>query len=322
MNDELHSLQVSQPTHRLTIEQCITAWIATKTRRTQSMQTKRAYGTVITHFREALQATGHDLTSDATLVALAAQGWANMSQDGANTDVSEGTYNQRIAILSSFYRYAMTWGPCMTNPIETLERRPRNTPNAAMPFEAPEIAERLQSIDRSTPEGLRDFALLGVALTTGRRVNELAQLRWSHLHFTGKKIIVTWVHCKGGKVMTDELKAKTASALTAYLHAVYGAELGTLSSDAPIWVSFSKNNHRGAISTQAISDICKKRIGTSKVHALRHTFSVSMEEAGAKLSDIGARLGHESLKTTSDYMKRLHSSENSYAAKLEDMFGI
>jgi len=47
-----------------------------------------------------------------------------------------------------------------------------------------------------------------------------------------------------------------------------------------------------------------------------------MERAGASLSDIGARLGHANLKTTSDYMVRLHSSENKYAGALEKMFGI
>ncbi len=302
---------------RLSIDQCITAWLAAKTKRTDSAQTRRAYTTVIEQFRAALRAIGHDLDSDATLIALAAQGWASGGQD-----IAPATYNQRLAILSSFYRYAVAQRVYMSNPIDIVERRPRNTRHAASPLETPEVASVFQDIDRETLEGQRNYALLSVALTTGRRVSELAGMRWSHLRMAGKKIIVTWPRCKGGKVMNDELKARTAQTLMAYLQAVYGSSLGTLPSDAPIWVSLSRNNHGGPISTQAIADICKKYFGTSKVHTLRHTFAVSMETAGASLSEIGARLGHSDLKTTSEYMKRLHGAENTYASKLEAMFGI
>lgn len=315
-----HETSLVSDDQQRALENCIVAWIAEQAGHTGSKQTERAYKTTITRFREALQASGHDLTSDATLITIAARRWANAGQDGS--EVSEATFNQRIAILSSFYRYAMIWRLCTVNPIDTVKRRPRITHDAATPLEIPEIAAYLTAIDRETLEGQRDYALLSVALTTGRRVSELAGLRWAHLRFVGKKIIVTWVHCKGGKVMTDELKPKTVAALMDYLKEVYKSQLGSLPSDAPIWISLSTNNHHGAISSQTIADICKRRIGTSKVHTLRHSFAVSMEKAGASLSDIGDRLGHNDLKTTSDYMKQLHSAENPYASKLEMMFGI
>ena len=47
----------------------------------------------------------------------------------------------------------------------------------------------------------------------------------------------------------------------------------------------------------------------SQVHALRHTFAKSMEEAGAKVSAIQARLGHTSLAVTGCYLARLNQSE-------------
>ena len=122
--------------------------------------------------------------------------------------------------------------------------------------------------------------------------------------------------------MRDEIEPRTHKAILAYLHALYGTDLGKLAKDAPVFVSLSRNNHRGGLSVQAVSDICLKRLGTSKVHTTRHTFAVAMERAGASLSDIGAKLGHASLKTTSDYMKRLHSAENPHATRLGEMFNI
>ncbi len=122
--------------------------------------------------------------------------------------------------------------------------------------------------------------------------------------------------------MTDELGPEVARVLTSYLHAAYEAELSTLPADAPIWMSFSNNNYRGAISTQTIANICEKHLKESRSHVLRHTFAIAMDDAGASLSEIGDRLGHNNLKTTSDYMKRQRASKNRYASKLVTMFGI
>ncbi|MBO0780988.1 MAG: site-specific integrase, partial [Ktedonobacteraceae bacterium] len=83
------------------------------------------------------------------------------------------------------------------------------------------------------------------------------------------------------------------------------------------------NNHRGGpLSIQAVSDIYKKRLGVTQIHVTRHTFARNMEEAGASLSEIGERLGHSNYQVTAQYMKRLHSSENQYASKLEELFSI
>jgi len=302
------------------MDQCIQLWLTKKSEHTNSAETQRAYTSTITQFRAALQAAGLDLTSDATIVALAAHGWARGGQDGQAHSAS--TYNQRLAILSSLYRYAMTWGLCMSNPIDLIERKPRNYPDAAEPMEAKDIAARLQGIDRATHEGKRNFALLTVGVTTGRRVNELAAMRWRHITVSASALTVIFPHCKGGKVMRDELTPKTAKALMAYLRSIYGERLEEIKADSPIWISFSRNNRGGAISDQAIANICKDVLGTSKVHTLRHSFTVSMDDAGASIYEISERLGHADVKTTSLYLKRLRSAKNPYASKLEDMFGI
>jgi integrase len=112
-----------------------------------------------------------------------------------------------------------------------------------------------------------------------------------------------------------------AKALIEYLQAVYGNELQT---DAPVWISFSRYNakKREAIGTQAIAAVCEKYLGVSKVHATRHSFTIFMEDAGAKLSVIGNRLGHSNLATTSRYLNRLHSDQNEYAGKIAQMLAL
>jgi integrase len=51
-------------------------------------------------------------------------------------------------------------------------------------------------------------------------------------------------------------------------------------------------------------------------------FARAMEDAGAKVSEIQARLGHASLATTGRYLAALTSSENPYAASLEELYGV
>jgi integrase len=46
-----------------------------------------------------------------------------------------------------------------------------------------------------------------------------------------------------------------------------------------------------ALSIRSIANICERWLGVSTVHSLRHTFARGMEDAGAKVSDIQARLG-------------------------------
>ncbi len=308
------------PQYVLSLDGCVAAWLKNKSERTGSAKTKRAYSDTINGFRAVLQSarpTPLDLDStDTRVIRLAAESFAG------GLGVSSATFNQRLAILSSFYTYAIKQEVLDKNPIKLIDRRPVQEKDAARPLSDTEIAQALASIDRSTLEDLRNYALLSLAVTTGRRSHELASLEWSDIRLTAKKMLITWQRTKGNKQMRDEIEPRTHAALLTYLHALNGADLGRLSKDAPIFVSLSRNNHKGALSIQAVSGICKKHLGTSKVHTTRHTFAVNLEKAGASLSEIGARLGHASLKTTSDYLKRLHSAENPHAARLGEMFGI
>jgi integrase/recombinase XerC len=47
-----------------------------------------------------------------------------------------------------------------------------------------------------------------------------------------------------------------------------------------------------------------------------------MEDAGAKVSDIQARLGHNSLATTGRYLAALRRADNLYADELARLMGF
>ena len=319
MDEEL-SLIISEEPRAYTVDEQVMMWLHEKANKSGSIRTKEQYEGHITKFRAILHERGIDLDSkdEATIAALA-QGYAAFSHDGRV--IAGATHNQRLAAISSFYQYAIKHRWLATNPMQLVDRRTAHYNNAALPIPAETVKNALKSIDRSTTLGKRDYALLVVLFNTGRRVSEVCDLKCGDISIAGDFVTITWQRCKGGKTMRDQVDPNVARALIDYLQDVYGNEL---QAEAPVWISFSRYNarKREAIGTQAIAAVCVKYLHISKVHATRHSFAIFMEDADAKLSDIGARLGHSSLATTSRYMQRLHSAENEYAGQIAASLGI
>lgn len=330
MNEE-HMITIYQgemmPASEMSIEEAMIAkWLQVTADKSQ--QTKDAYTSVIKKFRALLQERNLDVFSDPRLIASVASDYAKTSYDKIGRvktgRLSESTINQRLAILSSFYCYVLEFHDYLNypkNPIKLCKREKRNIHDAAIHLEADDAALMLARMPRVSLADKRNYALLVLAITTGRRAKELTALTWQDLRFAGKKLEVTWQHCKGNKTMQDTLGAKTREALESWLIAFYGS-LARLPKDAPIFVSLSPNSYGRAMSTQTVGDVCEKYLGTSKAHVTRHTFAVNLEQAGASLSEIGEHLGHNDLKVTSEYMKRRHAAENKHINELEALYGL
>src|SRR5687767_10409561 len=110
----IHETTTALALHTFSLDQIIDIWLHEKANRTRSAETRRAYKGRLEGFRAALRAAGLDLDSDPRLVAVAVQGWADHTArvDGHGTQVAvaPSTYNQRLAILSSFYQTAIKRG--------------------------------------------------------------------------------------------------------------------------------------------------------------------------------------------------------------------
>lgn len=305
------------PTHvQPNLDLAIAAWLDAKTNRSGSAKTARAYTDTIHGFRAALQAAGLDLDSDIQAIAFAAQGWAGQG------DVAPATYNQRLGILSSFYAFAIKRGILVGNPIAMVDRRVVDMYANAKSLDVEDLRHNLARIDRSDLAGQRDYALLAIYLQTGRRLSEVAGLEWQDVRISSGKVTLHFRHCKGGKSMSDQLPKPVGLALSTWLHSYYGAKVASLDPETPIWVSLARNGRGRALSIRAIAQICEDRLGVSRVHSLRHTFAKAMEDSGAKVSDIQARLGHSSLATTGRYLAALKRAENDQADAIAALFGL
>ena len=186
------------------LELAVAAWLDAKGKRTGSSKTSKAYRETLASFRAALQRAELDLDSETRAVALAAQVWASRREPSASREeeVSPATFNQRLAILSSFYTYADRHDLLAgENPIRKVERRPVQAYANVTALSVETVRQALKVIDRGEVAGLRDYALLAVALHTGRRLSELAALQWKDVQNQASAVTLTFRRAKGGKVM-------------------------------------------------------------------------------------------------------------------------
>lgn len=313
----------------VSIEAVINAWLHAKDQRSHSPKTRKAYEDTIYSFRTLLQENGYDLIwqSDDFMPTIAdfAQAFAarRSPQSRYTGDISSATQGQRLAILSSFYLYAIKRRHIHTgNPIDGVDR-PSIEPYAqALPIAQGEVTRRLSTIDISTEQGIRDLAMLAVLLSTGRRVSEVAGLTKKHLTFSGEQIKIIFPRNKGTE-MKDTLTPEVSAILNRWLAVFYQDTFATLPDDTPVWVNVHHASHRGAqLQYHGFAGVCKHYLGTSRVHATRHTFAILMEVAGAKLTDIQQRLGHKNTATTGIYMNKLTLDRNTFADKLTELLGL
>lgn len=285
----------------------IAAWLNAKAGRSGSDHTRQAYACDLANFRAALRGAALDLDSEPHAVALALQAWAGRD------DPSPATFNRRVAVISSFYRYGIRHGllALASNPADVVERRQAPPYPRARALDPASVKARMADIDRTTDAGARDYALLAVALSTGRRVREIASLRWRHVAINGDRVTLTFERTKDGKAARAALPPATARALLRWLQRRHGAALERLAPDAAIWSALvdSPRGKRGApITPRQIENICRARLGCA-AHQLRHTF----------IEAVRARLGHASLHTTSVSLAALEAAENPFGAAVEGL---
>ncbi len=303
----------------------IELWLLDKYALSQSKCTTTTYRDILMSLHAYLEARGLHITQPVVTLAVHIQTWAGQrtASSKCQDEVAPATYNQRIAAVSSFYQWAIESGIYSgKNPTEHISRVQLKKYARSRALDPREISMKLKEIDRQTPQGLRDYALLQVALNTGHSLHELASLTWGCVSIENEVVTLTFERCKGGKTLYDTLDRRLSQIVQTYLHTIYGTQLEKLAPSTPIWVSFSDRNYYQAIGPQTIADICEKHLGISTVRVLRHTFALAMEQQGAQLRTIQERLGRTSLSETTAYLNRLKQAHNPHASALAEVFGV
>ena len=163
---------------------------------------------------------------------------------------------------------------------------------------AGEVRLLVDSCDRSTSVGRRDYAIVLLLSRLGLRCGEVAGLDFEDVDWRASELVVRG---KGSRIDRLPLSSDLGEALADYLR--HGRPRGFgravfLHAHAPL-TRLSPGN---------VSDVVKRaceRAGIARVgaHRLRHTVASELLARGAGLVEIGQLLRHQDLRTTALYAK-------------------
>lgn len=167
---------------------------------------------------------------------------------------------------------------------------------------ADEVQQVLDSCDRSSTVGIRDYAILLLLARLGLRAHEIASMRLEDVHWMAGEIVVRG---KGHRVDRLPLPRDVGAALVTYLRRgrpQCKARQVFLRAYAPRRGFASGGSLSAAIVRHAIgrAGLNPARKGA---HLLRHSLATHMLAKGASLSEIGQVLRHRLTKTTQIYAK-------------------
>ena len=208
---------------------------------------------------------------------------------------------QRIqSSLRGFFRFALEEGHVDRNPAADLASAtpPRTLPSV---LDLGEVERLFAQIDHSTPEGLRNRAIVEMLYACGMRVSELTGLRMSQLFLEGGFVRVIG---KGDKERLVPIGASAVRHWRIYYEHVRRDQANT----HPEHSEYCFLGRRGrALSRNMVFIIVRDLARAAGIgrsvgpHTLRHSFATHLLEGGADLRAVQEMLGHASITTTQLY---------------------
>ena len=214
------------------------------------------------------------------------------------------TRNVRLAAIKSFFRFLEYRQPAALEHIRRVLAIPfKKTDRRLVPhLLRDELQAILDAPDPATRDGIRDRAMLHLAVCAGLRVSELTGLKIEDIDLPSVSIRVLG---KGRRERTLPLWKTTVAALRAWL-AVRGQVaapevfINALGEPLSRWGFAYLLKQHAATAARQQPGLNKKRISP---HVLRHTCAMIILQATQDIRKVSLWLGHATLTTTEVYMR-------------------
>ena len=177
----------------------------------------------------------------------------------------------------------------------------------------------LSCISTDTLKGLRDYAIVGLMLTTGIRTIEVTRVDIADVRTVGD-CSVLFVQGKGRTEKAEYVKLapKVEDSIRAYLNA-----RGAKDSNEPLFTSTSRNNYGKRMTTRSIRAIAKESMIEAgfdsdrlTAHSMRHTAGTLALLSGASTREVQQLLRHSNINTTMIYAHELDRAKNDCELKI------
>lgn len=218
--------------------------------------------------------------------------------------LAQTSQNRILSGIKSFYKFLHLEDVVASNPTELIEtaRIGRKLPDT---LSNEEIEMMLQEIDRSTPEGERNVAIVETLYGCGLRVSELVNLNISNIYFTEGFIRITG---KGDKQRLVPLGNMAKKHILLYLNEIRIHQNIQKGHEDFVFLNRNGKQLTRVMIFTIIKRLAEKAGIRKKIspHTLRHSFATELLKRGADLRAIQDMLGHESITTTEIYTHLNH----------------
>ena len=220
------------------------------------------------------------------------------------------TRNARLGAIHVFARFLASRRPEVLGTLQRVIAVPykRGAREAPIEYlERGEVEAMLQSIDRLTPLGRRDYALFALMFNTGARVQEALDVRRCDVRLDAPSQVR--LHGKGNKVRLCPIWPVTAKLLRAFIE-----ELPASDGDPANALLFT--NARGRPLTRfGVRYLLRRYVAAAAKlepsmrdksihpHSLRHSTAIALLKSGVDFATISQWLGHAGLNTTMRYAR-------------------
>ena len=215
------------------------------------------------------------------------------------------TVEQNICSMRAFFRFLLEIDEVQTDfAAKTPMVQARKQTRIPSVWTADELKKLITAIDRGSPKGKRDYAIILLACCLGMRCTDIKALKMENFYWEEKKLI--FVQSKTGTSVSLPLTQEVGWAIIDYLK--YGrpninSPYIFLRHLAP-FNTFAEGDHLHQLIKRHMElahlPTLKKRRG---MHSLRHTMASMLLEKNTPLATISDILGHVDTDSTAVYLK-------------------
>jgi integrase/recombinase XerD len=263
--------------------------------------------------------------------------------------LADGTVQQRLCALSSFFDFVNRDYTVINeqgreiplydiNPASSKILRARlGRYEKATWLTKDEVKLFLNSIDKNTVQGKRDYALFLTFFFTGRRNTELRNLKWGDMWIEDDgRILYKWSG-KYVETKNQEMPLPCYDAILSYLK--YANRFENIQKEDFIFVSVNHNaerlpnvgdkyNPNNLLSMREIGKLLKKYLKLAGIekpltcHGLRHTATVLRRSVGDDIEVVSNFLGHVRIITTETYLHIIEGTKDKSWGKVETLLDL
>jgi integrase/recombinase XerD len=303
-----------------------------------SEQSRETYRSTLSRFFKHCNKSPDEVSRTDVLAFIQSPSTARCNPGG---EASASTKNQRLCVLTSFYRFASSYEingkPLYQKALPTQGMRYLKPDAPYRSMSTDELRRFFAAIATDTIKGKRDYALFALYFWTARRRNEVAAIQWRDIepaiierNGTKRTGHIYRYRPKGKhrEIKTKELPPRAWQLIEQYLEA--SGRLFTMAPDDFIFIS-TNPWHTGCqpLHDDYINTLFKQYAIAAKldanrlsVHSLRHAAARERYDAGADIRSIQQVLDHYSLQTTDRYLRTLAPEDDSGARLLEARYGL